>query len=445
MKIGFYITNKNFCNKSCIDLSEGNPGIGGTYYAMLQVVYALSCSKNRNGDTFYLLMESDMFVPDYILKIVTPTINDLSRTIEKLQLDYLVVNKIGPETLGYDFFDNIRRIKINVIVWVHCSINVRTMNQLSKEPLVTKVVAVSKTQYYTWYDHQLFNKATFIYNMFEMKNTTPMLDYEKRPNAVVYVGAINHVKGVHYITKAWGKVKKVIPDAELYIIGSGKLYSSTQECGKFGITESYYEQKVLRPILKNDQIDSSVHFLGVLGSEKWNILNRCKVGITNASSWETFGYTMLEMQLAGMQVTSKKSPGLIDTMYYGSGILYNNPNRLSNHIISLLQSNSFNNTKSIEFAMNRFSSKNIIPEWNNLFHNCIPERSYSSEIKNIDFFFLRIVTVNRRIRRYIPFMPTVIQYKEYIDTISLYIRYIFNPIDLYNKIISKFVSAQIRG
>ena len=437
MKVGFYITNTSFCNKKYMDFSQGNPGIGGTYYAMLQVVYALSSSRNCDGDSFYLLMESDMSLPDYVSKIITPTINDLSNAIEKLQLDYLVVNKIGPKTLGYDFFDSIRKTKINVIVWIHCSINVRIMNQLSKEPLVTKVVAVSKTQYYTWYDHQLFDKATFIYNMFEMKNPAPLVDYEKRKNSVVYLGAINHVKGVHYITKAWNKVKKVIPDAELYIIGSGKLYSSNQKCGKFGIAENYYEQKLLRPILINDQIDSSVHFLGILGSEKWEVLNRCKIGITNAASWETFGYTMLEMQLAGMQVISKKSPGLIDTMYHGSGILYNNPNRLADYIISLLQNNSYNNTKSIEFAMNRFSSKNIIPEWNNLFHNCIPKRSYSSDIKNINFFYLRLVAMNRRIRKYIPFMPSVTQYKGYIDNVSLYFRYIFNPVDLYNKIVSK--------
>lgn len=437
MKIGFYITNKNFCNKDCTDLSQGNPGIGGTYYAMLQVVYALSELKNYRNDTFYLFMESDMSVPDYVSKIVTPDIGDLCDAIEKYNLDYLVVNKIGPGTLGYEFFDGIRKTNINVIVWVHCFINIHIMNHLSKEPLVSKVVAVGRTQYYTWYDHQLFDKATFIYNMFEMNNIASMVDYAKRDNAVVYVGAINHVKGVHYITKAWNKVKKVIPDAELFIIGSGTLYSSNQKCGKFGIAENCYEQKVLRPILKNGQIDSSVHFLGILGSEKWDILSRCKVGITNASSWETFGYTMLEMQLAGMQVTSKRSPGLIDTMYRDSGILYNSPNKLAKHIISLLQKNSYDNTKSIEFASNMFSSEHILPKWNNLFHNRIEKRSYSSEIKDIDFLYLKIVAFNRRIRKYLPFMPTVTQYKGYIDTISLYLRYIFNPLDLYNKIISK--------
>ena len=75
--------------------------------------------------------------------------------------------------------------------------------------------------------------------------------------------------------------------------------------------------------------------------------------------------------------------------------------------------------------------------YENIIDNIENNGNRDQEIKDIDFLYLKIVAFNRRIRKYLPFMPTVTQYKGYIDTISLYLRYIFNPLDLYNKIISK--------
>ena len=435
MNIAFYLTNKYFCSKDCSDLSKGNPGIGGTYYAMLQVSYALSSIMSNGVDKVYLLMEEDMKVPDYVKKVVVTSKESLVDAINSLDLDYLVLNKIGPDTLSPLFFDEIRTTGIDTIVWVHCSISEKVMNQLSKEPLVKKVVAVSRLQFYTWYDHDIIKKATYIYNMFDMVNPRPIIEYGKRKNDVVYVGAINSVKGVHHITKAWKKVKTAFPDSNLYIIGSGKLYSAAQECGQYNIAEKYYEYKLLKPILKNGSIDSSVHFLGVMGEEKWDVLNKCRVGISNASSWETFGYTMLEMQLAGMQVTSIKSPGLIDTMNSKSGILYEKPKDLAKSIIALLQNNSYNYSEGVEYAKHTFDANTIVPQWVDLFHGkSKPEASISDIIKTVDFPYLKFVVFNKTIRNILPFLPSVTFYRGYIESFKRIVAVINNPSKIRHKI-----------
>jgi hypothetical protein len=41
MNIAFYCKNKNISKVDCSNLSNGNPGIGGTFYAMLGVAYFL--------------------------------------------------------------------------------------------------------------------------------------------------------------------------------------------------------------------------------------------------------------------------------------------------------------------------------------------------------------------------------------------------------------------
>ena len=429
MKVGFYITNKNFCNKDCSNLRDGNPGIGGTYYAMLQVV----CSLSEISKNYYLLMDADMSVASHINKVVLNETSTLSDEIKRLNIEYIVLNKIGSDTLPPQFFDSIRDTGVKVIVWVHCSIGMKTMNYLSKENMVDKVVAVSRIQYYTWFDHAIFSKATYIYNMFDMVNPSTIIEYKRRKNIVVYLGAINHVKGVHHITKAWRKVKKIIPDAMLLIIGSGKLYSSIK-CGKFNIAEKFYERKLLKPILHKGVLDTSVKFLGMMGKEKWDILNEAKVGITNAASWETFGYTMLEMQLAGMQVASFKSPGLIDTMSPAGGILYDNPTKLADILTLLLLKTDFDYKKSIEYANITFSKSRIVPQWEKLFNGtlCVDTGAISELSKELKIF--RYIKLNKAIKQVFPFLPPVIYYRDKLLYMKKIIETISEPQKIFNKL-----------
>ena len=84
-----------------------------------------------------------------------------------------------------------------------------------------------------------------------------MIPFNGRGNNVVYIGSIVPLKGVHLLTRVWKKVLSSVPDAQLFIIGSGKLYDSKAKLGPFGIAEIFYEKKLLKHILsQTQQIDS---------------------------------------------------------------------------------------------------------------------------------------------------------------------------------------------
>lgn len=54
MNIAFYCKNKNTSKIDCSNLLNGNPGVGGTYYAMLSVAYFLNHKNDSNHNTMFL-------------------------------------------------------------------------------------------------------------------------------------------------------------------------------------------------------------------------------------------------------------------------------------------------------------------------------------------------------------------------------------------------------
>ena len=407
-RIAFYYTNSKFADKNCKNITDGNPGIGGTFYAMLQVLFGLQ-EKYSSSFVFFLFAEKKQILPDNINVVLTPDVYSLQVALKEKHIDCLIVNKIGADTLTKNFFDQIRTANVDVMVWCHCFVSNKGLNILAKEPMVKTVIAVSKTQMLTWYDHDIYKKATYIYNMCDFKNPSNV-HFVKKGNDVVYVGAINAIKGVHYLTHAWKYVLKKYPTSQLYIIGSGRLYNSNAVMGRFGIAEKFYEQKLLKPILRDGKIISSVHFLGIMGVEKWDVLNKCKVGVVNAGSWETFGYTMVEMQLAGLMVASLKSPGLLDTMYPDNGILYDNPKKLATSIIQLLELENHDYDVGINYISNNFSKDVILKKWINLLQG--REEAFGFNVVG-NFKYLKVVKLNHNIRAVLKIMPSFILYRDW--------------------------------
>ena len=88
----------------------------------------------------------------------------------------------------------------------------------------------------TFCDHRAFKKGTYIYNLCNYNLPAPK-PFSARKNHVVYIGSIVPLKGLHLLTKAWSSVLKEVPDAQLYIIGSGNLYNQNEKLGKYGIAE----------------------------------------------------------------------------------------------------------------------------------------------------------------------------------------------------------------
>ena len=80
--------------------------------------------------------------------------------------------------------------------------------------------------------------------MYDAKNEKYTGRSAARP-IVTYVGSLTKGKGFHVLAKEWKNILKAVPDAELYVLGSGKLYDNKAELGEYGLAEKTYENNLL--------------------------------------------------------------------------------------------------------------------------------------------------------------------------------------------------------
>ena len=405
MNIAFYCKNKNTSRVDCTILLNGNPGGGGTYYAMLGVAYFLNHKKDSRHN-YYVFAESVDNLPSDMNKVLVSSENDLNANIKKYDIGVLVINKTGA-TLD-SVISKVRETNVKVVIWDHCFIPYFELGRYADYENVARIVAVGKEQLMTFCDHRAFKKGTYIYNLCNYNLPVPK-PFPSRKNHVVYIGSIVPLKGLHLLTKAWPKILKKVPDAQLYIIGSGNLYNQNEKLGKYGIAEFFYEKKLLSPILdSHKQIIPSVHFCGVMGNEKFEVLNEAKVAVPNPSGLtETFGYTAVEAQLAGCLVTTKRCPGYVDTVLGNDNILYSDENELAESVVKLLSKSDYDASEVIEEIKEKFPNDKIISNWEQLFDDL--EEGKGSTINDISskIALSRYKIKNMRIQRYFPFVPSL--------------------------------------
>ena len=120
------------------------------------------------------------------------------------------------------------------------------------------------------------------------------------------------------MAKAWPKILEEVPDAELFVIGSGKLYDKKSKLGKWGLADERYESTFMKYLTRGEDLLPGVHLLGTLGGEKYAVLAQTKVGVPNPSGHtETFCISAVEMQMMGARVVSKRCAGYLDTVRNG--------------------------------------------------------------------------------------------------------------------------------
>lgn len=411
IKIGFYIENKGIESIDCTDLKSGNPGIGGTEYAILLVTEWLSKEKKDISLTLYA--RSAQNLPESINVSVCNDITDaLIKSVDNGDEIFVLRFEFG--YFQRRILDNPLCQRLKIILWAHNFYRRKYLSYFDSLPYVKAIVNVGREQLDAYRDHHAFYKSTYIYNGVYIEKNESIKEVRDRPNAVTYIGGLYPGKGVHYLTRVWRDVLAEVPDAKLNIIGSGQLYSRDYKLGKFGIAESSYEEYLLKPILDTDgNIIPSVNFLGVLGSEKKKILMNTKVGIPNPGGLgETFGYTAVEMQLAGCLVTTIKGCGYMDSVYRKER-LYTNIEKLGDRIIALLKCDTENILAMENFIECNFSMEVIGGKWHNLLCDIhkdnliIPETKLTNKFFNLKW----LREINRKIKLLIPFLPSIALYQ----------------------------------
>lgn len=403
MRIGIYIDNSAFREVNCSELSSGNPGIGGTEYSILLLTQEYK--KAYPKSELYLFVSSESILPKVDKIVMVNNFNNLPYYSDKYKVNVLVVSAVYKgQPLGDQFFKLMDKSTINVIVWGHNYYLNDFCNRLTRHKCVKANVFVGRQQYDRYIDHAIIHKSTYIYNMY------PTVKTELRKNndgkTVTYIGSIIPTKGFHLLANAWKDILKVIPNAQLHVIGSGKLYDRNSKLGVHGIAEASYEESFIKGITDvNGKLLPSICFHGVMGEEKKNVIASTSVGVVNPSGrTETFGISALDFSSRGVPVVTIASGGFFDTVKHEeTGLLYTNVKDLVNYIVRLLKERELNITygEHGRSFIKKFAPCIIVKEWNELFEKVMSERELPIRMpcsfRNSNLKSFRVA--NRRIKQ----------------------------------------------
>lgn len=195
-------------------------------------------------------------------------IADLNHAVIKAieqNVNILIVNQSLDISIAIKYSD-----KMNFILWCHTFLSHKEYNLYNAQPNILKLLHVGREQMDLYRDHPAFKKSDYIYNGVSMDSIDRyiknFLPYKSRANNVVHISNMSEAKGFHFLAKVWSTVLRSIPDAQLYVIGSGKLYNRNAVLGKYGIAEYDYEPKFMKYLTDTDgKILQSVHFEGIMG------------------------------------------------------------------------------------------------------------------------------------------------------------------------------------
>jgi glycosyltransferase involved in cell wall biosynthesis len=407
MNIAIYFSNRSIKTVDCSDVMSGNPGIGGTEYAMLML--ACSLEQNYKDLNLTVYVNEKGLLPSMLKIKQVNEWNDLAQKMTDDRISALLI--IHDESLRKNRIPEIFPDDLKLIILTQTFASTKELSYYAKNKSVSRIVCVGYEQLDLYRDHAAFLKSTAIYNGINTagwkKQSETTIPYDKRPLNVTYIGSLKPQKGFHLLAKAWPQIIKACPNAFLNVIGSGKLYDRNECLGKYGIADSEYEAVFMPYLLDvNGNVLPSVKFWGILGHEKGEILQKTRVGVPNPSGKsETFGYTAVEMQLFGTLVTTIKCPAYLETVHPLSGILYEDEKELAKSVIFLLNRDENHYTEAIDFIDSNFSIDKIAEEWHQLFLEVINDKPYLiAPIRaNKNYRLKQWKEINRKIKNFLPF------------------------------------------
>ena len=384
MRIALLLEDREYSGVDFGIPENGNPGVGGTAYCVMQLAHELV----RKGETvFFLHYNTTNITEEGVQNIVLRDFSEICELEEQLLWDCIVITNYGKEDAYNAILQKCRR---SVVMWVHNFISAYELDFFCSCTSIKQVVFVGKQLRDTYVDHPVYRKSRVIFNFVYPSGKE---NRENLPNIVTYTGSIIPAKGFHVLAKEWLKVLEKVPDAQLMVMGSGKLYNHSEKMGRYQIASEDYE-KLFMPFLTDarGEILSSVHFLGIVKQEKNDIYRRTKVGIVNPTACtEICSISALEMQVMGIPVISRAKYGMLDVVKDGtSGRLIHRERSLHKEIIRLLQNEDINRNLSrgaVRFVRENFSPERSLGEWFGLFHEIKENKVRVIQNSKIDFPF----------------------------------------------------------
>ena len=389
MRVAFFLKNEVLQSIDWRNLLDGNPGVGGSEYIIALTAYVLSI--RSNVDVTLIVQKKSQF-PTGLSIAYADNLRAAIDYCEKNGIPYLAFKEY-PRWIHEHCFDKLNG-KVGLIVWCHNFLSSFLLDYYTKIPSVKSVICVGREQAELYRDHRLFNKIDYIYNGFPMsseqeKGLCPICH---RKNIVTYIGSIVPFKGFHLLAKAWPMILKEVPDAQLYVIGSGQVYDDSKHLGKYGIAEESYEN-VFMPFLidGNKNILPSVHFMGRMGTEKIQIIRETKVGVPNPSGdTETFGIGAIEFEIMGCEVVTRRCCGYLDTVYNKRNLYKPRKAKiLAKYVVKALKYPTIQTEEFYNNIKQKFDIRQTVAEWERLFEALENGKSkihdFNHDIPNLTF------------------------------------------------------------
>ena len=392
-RVALELNDKSIAGVDLRHPEEGNPGVGGSEYLFALLAYAL----HRNSDSIEVTIYHyrNMKLPQGIREIIVKSEDDLFAQLDKNE--DILIHQVAKDKSWYYRLDS---ISIKGIAWAHVYPQAEEIMWMSACRNTRRVVFVGKEEYDAFMDDDIILKSTYIYNMV---NTSHCVIRDKDYGHIVtYVGSLVPAKGFHLLAQIWSSVLKEVPDAQLNVIGNGRLYDRGARLGEYNIAQESYEKTFMKYLTdERGVILPSVHFLGIQNaSGKNEVLKKTAVGVVNPSGIsETFCMSAVEMELRGIPVVTVKKYGLVDTVKHKrTGLLFHSRNGFIGSIIKLLKDKDFNNQLSdngIQFVKSTFDCDIVAMKWMELFNEiekgsaaeyCKPFGNYFNDNKHVRSF-----------------------------------------------------------
>ena len=404
--VGIFFDGKNLNGldlRGCLTI---NPGLGGSAYDLLTTGEMLA---GISGFKVFFYTVENQCLPE---KIIQRGVKDEIEAIKAAKADNVDVYIYNVSMkLRENFYETLNKLQISAIAWAHNYLDYRIIKAIRKCDAVKRIVFVGQQHYDAYVDDPILEKATFIYLIVPRNDCTKRKLGEEK--VVTYVGSLIKAKGFYILAKNWKYILSEIPEAVLYVIGSGKLYDRTQKLGTYGIAESKYECLFMKYLLdKNGNLMDSVRFMGILGREKENIYEKTYVGVVNPSGVsETFCLSGVEFAARGIPVVTYKGYGLLDTVIPGvTGLTDKKGKKQAQYIVRLLKDKSENldlGDGGKTYSREHFSPNVIIQDWVKLIDeicsNQKPKFLFSGRNMHDDWKWLKYL--NYRIHKMFPFLP----------------------------------------
>lgn len=372
-KIGIYLPNKQNGNVLLVNPEYGNPGVGGAQFLMFSLPFYLDkFYPNQYEVVFFAENEKSVACSFPVFEV-----NNLTQAaiLAKSQGCDLFIYRPAYNAENIDFLKEIERIQLKSIAWFH-NTPFFLFKYLERNPYIVKCICVSRDQYEFLRDNKIIYKTELVYNALDVTKISSVFGATKAKQ-VIFMGSITPDKGFHLIARMWPRILTVHPDAELLVIGSGKLYNNSQILGDIGIADSAYEKMFAKYIVdESGNLLPSVKFLGVLGSDKYEIMAKGCVGIPNHPYVrESFCLAAAEFQLCGTPVVTRNYGGVRDSVDNGrSGFLVQDLKGIEDKIISLLSDLELSKEmgkNGHRYVTSHYSWASITPRWNEVITNSI--------------------------------------------------------------------------